>query len=59
MLTYLPVNDNDDLAQRAKVLLNRMCGVMPPRPLLYPVLNSLLAAIETSPVYNIRQDLLE
>ena len=44
------VNDNDDLANRARVLLNRMCGVMPPRPLIHPVLDAIFKAIQTSPV---------
>ena len=44
------VNDNDDLANRARILLNRMCGVMPPRPLVHPILDAIFKAIQTSPV---------
>lgn len=44
------VNDNDDLAHRAKLLLNRMCGVIPPRPLINPVLDAIFTAIQKSPV---------
>lgn len=46
----LIVNDNDDLAHRAKVLLNRMCGIIPPRPLINPVLDAMFNAIQASPV---------
>ena len=49
-LTGRSVNDNDDLAHRAKVLLNRMCGVLPPRSLINPILDAMFDAIQTSPV---------
>ena len=44
------VNDNDDLAHRAKLLLIRMCGVIPPRSLINPLLDAIFTAIQTSPV---------
>ena len=44
------VNDNNELAGRADLLLVRMCGVTPPRSLLSPMLDSIFKAIQTSPV---------
>lgn len=49
-MSILVVNDNDDLAHRAKMLLIRMCGVTPPKPLVSPILNEIFDAIQTSPV---------
>lgn len=47
----LVVNDDDELAARADLLLNRMCGVSPPRPLLNRLLDSVFHAIKTSSVH--------
>ena len=44
------VNDNDDLLTRARMLLVRMCGVTPPRPLIGPILQAIFDAIQNSPV---------
>ena len=44
------VNDNNELAGRADLLLVRMCGVTPPRSLISPMLDSIFGAIQTSPV---------
>lgn len=44
------VNDNDELANRAHVLLVRMCGVTPPRALINPILDAIFEAIQASPV---------
>lgn len=44
------VNDNDELANRANILLVRMCGVSPPRPLIHPLLDTIFEAIQSSPV---------
>jgi len=44
------VNDNNELAGRADLLLVRMCGVTPPRSLISPMLDSIFRAIQTSPV---------
>ena len=44
------VNDDDELAGRADLLLVRMCGVTPPRSLISPMLDSIFRAIQTSPV---------
>ena len=44
------VNDNDELLARARMLLVRMCGVTPPRPLIGPILNSIFDTILNSPV---------
>lgn len=55
---FTELNDNDDLASRARILLNRMCGVMPPRPLLHPILDSMFTAIQTSPSWRVRLKIL-
>jgi proteasome activator subunit 4 len=44
------VNDNDELLSRARMLLVRMCGVTPPRPLIGPILNAIFDTILNSPV---------
>lgn len=44
------VNDNDDLSRRANNLLVRMCGIVPPRPLVDPIIDAIFDAIKTSPV---------
>jgi proteasome activator subunit 4 len=44
------VNDNDELLSRARMLLVRMCGVTPPRPLIGPILTAIFDTILTSPV---------
>jgi hypothetical protein len=45
------VNDNDELLSRARLLLVRMCGVTPPRPLIGPILNAIFDTILNSPVW--------
>jgi proteasome activator subunit 4 len=47
------VNDNDELASRASVLLVKMCGVTPPRSLIDPILDAMFEAIQQSPVCRI------
>ncbi len=44
------VNDNDDLADRSKLLMVRMCGVIIPRQFINPFLDELFTAIQTFPV---------
>jgi hypothetical protein len=44
------VNDNDELLSRARMLLVRMCGVTPPRPLIGQILNAIFDTILSSPV---------
>jgi len=44
------VNDNDELALDASVLLVKMCGVTPPRSLIDPILNAMFEAIQQAPV---------
>ena len=44
------VNDNDELAYRAKLLMVRMCGVIIPRQFINPILDELFSAIQTFPV---------
>lgn len=44
------VNDNDELAYRAKLLMVRMCGVIVPRQFVEPLLDQIFSAITTFPV---------
>ena len=44
------MNDNDELAYRAKLLMVRMCGVIIPRQFINPILDELFSAIQTFPV---------
>jgi len=55
---FSEVNDNDELASRAELVLTRMCGVTPPRPLINPILDSIFAAIQTSPSWRVRLKVL-
>ncbi|GBE78103.1 hypothetical protein SCP_0109850 [Sparassis crispa] len=55
---FTEVNDNDDLSHRAKLLLVRMCGVIPPRPLINPILDAIFTAIQTSPSWRVRIKIL-
>lgn len=50
LMRRLLVNDNDELASRAGVLLVRMCGVTPPRALVHLILDAIFEAIQSSPV---------
>ncbi|KZT06355.1 uncharacterized protein LAESUDRAFT_653878 [Laetiporus sulphureus 93-53] len=58
LFRFAEVNDNDDLAHRAHLLLVRMCGVVPPRPLIYPMLDAIFVAIQTSPSWRVRLKVL-
>jgi proteasome activator subunit 4 len=42
------VNDSDDLAYRAELLLVRMCGVSPPPEMVNALLDNMFAAIRNS-----------
>jgi hypothetical protein len=44
------VHDNEELVRHANVLLVRMCGVVPPRSMIGPLLSAIFSAIQTSPV---------
>ena len=44
------MSDNDELVNRANLVLVRMCGVSPPRPLVNPLLDAIFEAIQSSPV---------
>lgn len=44
------MNDNDELAYRAKLLMVRMCGVIIPRQFINSLLDELFIAIQTFPV---------
>ena len=50
------VNDNDELAYRAKLLMVRMCGIIIPRQFINPILDELFHAIQSSPVRRISHD---
>ena len=56
---FFSVNDNDELLSRARMLLVRMCGVTPPRPLIGPILNAIFDTIQNSPVRRSPADLLK
>jgi hypothetical protein len=49
-MLFALVNDNDDLSHRASTLLVRMCGVVPPQPLINPTIDALFDGIKQSPV---------
>lgn len=51
---FTEVNDNDELASRASVLLVRMCGVTPPVPLVNPIFDAIFDAIQNSPSWRVR-----
>ncbi|KIO02352.1 hypothetical protein M404DRAFT_27957 [Pisolithus tinctorius Marx 270] len=51
---FTEISDNEELARRASVLLFRMCGVIPPRPLISPLLDAIFAAIQNSPSWKVR-----
>ncbi|KAF8807238.1 hypothetical protein BYT27DRAFT_7232792 [Phlegmacium glaucopus] len=54
LFRFTEVNDNNDLATRASMLLVRMCGVTPPVPLVNPLLDAIYEAITTSPSWKVR-----
>ncbi|KAI0050704.1 hypothetical protein FA95DRAFT_1581074 [Auriscalpium vulgare] len=54
LFRFTEVNDNDDLLSRARMLLVRMCGVTPPRPLIGPILNAIFETIQKSPSWKVR-----
>ncbi|TFK76829.1 hypothetical protein BDN72DRAFT_890635 [Pluteus cervinus] len=54
LFRFTEVNDNDELASRASILLVRMCGVTPPVSLINPILDSIFEAIQTSPSWKVR-----
>ncbi|CAA7258799.1 unnamed protein product [Cyclocybe aegerita] len=54
LFRFTEVNDNNDLAARASVLLVRMCGVTPPVSLIYPILDAIFEAIQNSPSWRVR-----
>ncbi|KAH8100502.1 hypothetical protein BXZ70DRAFT_1022407 [Cristinia sonorae] len=58
LFRFTEINDNDDLAHRAKLVLNRMCGVIAPRPLTNPILDAMFNAIQTSPSWRVRLKIL-
>ncbi|CAL1696420.1 unnamed protein product [Somion occarium] len=58
LFRFTEINDNDDLANRANLLLTQMCGVMPPKPLINPILDAMFEAIQTSPSWRVRLKIL-
>lgn len=54
LFRFTEVNDNDELLSRARMLLVRMCGVTPPRPLIGPVLKVIFDTILNSPSWKVR-----
>jgi hypothetical protein len=49
-MVFGKVNDNDELAAQANMLLVRMCGVTPPQSMVNPILDAIFEAIRSSPV---------
>lgn len=58
LFRFSEVNDNDELASRAELVLTRMCGVTVPRPLINSVLDSIFEAIQSSPSWRVRLKVL-
>ncbi|PVF98837.1 hypothetical protein CPB86DRAFT_757643 [Serendipita vermifera] len=54
LLRMSELNDNHELAQRAGFLLTRTCGVIPPKELITPFLNTIFQVIEETPSWRIR-----
>jgi len=54
LFRFTEVNDNDELLSRARMLLVRMCGVTPPRPLIKPILKAIFDTILNSPSWKVR-----
>ncbi|KAI0374438.1 hypothetical protein BV20DRAFT_1049238 [Pilatotrama ljubarskyi] len=58
LIRFTEINDNDDLAYRAKLLMVRMCGVIIPRQFIDPLLEQIFSAITTSPSWRVRLKIL-
>ncbi|KAE9410746.1 ARM repeat-containing protein [Gymnopus androsaceus JB14] len=54
LFRFTEVSDNDELVNRANLVLVRMCGVSPPRPLVNPLLDAIFEAIQSSPSWRVR-----
>ncbi|KAI0359128.1 hypothetical protein OH77DRAFT_1473765 [Trametes cingulata] len=58
LIRFTEINDNDDLAYRAKLLMVRMCGVIIPRQFIDPLLEQIFTAITSSPSWRVRLKIL-
>ncbi|KAI0828367.1 hypothetical protein BC628DRAFT_1417934 [Trametes gibbosa] len=58
LIRFTEVNDNDELAYRAKLLMVRMCGVIVPRQFVDPLLDEIFSAITTFPSWKVRLKIL-
>ncbi|KAI0308000.1 hypothetical protein B0F90DRAFT_1813347 [Multifurca ochricompacta] len=58
LFRFTEVNDNDELLSRARMLLVRMCGVTPPRPLIGQILHAIFDTILNSPSWKVRMQAL-
>lgn len=54
LFRFTEVHDNEELVRHANVLLVRMCGVVPPRSMIGPLLSAIFSAIQTSPSWKVR-----
>ena len=57
LFRFEEINDNEELANRAQLVLVRMCGVTPPSKLVNPLLDGMFHAIRNAsvrPSYNER-----
>ncbi|KAL7285721.1 hypothetical protein ACG7TL_000826 [Trametes sanguinea] len=58
LIRFTEVNDNDELAYRAKLLMVRMCGVIIPRQFVDPILDEIFTAITSFPSWKVRLKIL-
>ncbi|KAI0651592.1 hypothetical protein C8Q79DRAFT_934115 [Trametes meyenii] len=58
LIRFTEVNDNDELAYRAKLLMVRMCGVIIPSQYIDPLLDQIFGAITTFPSWKVRLKIL-
>ncbi|KAI9066676.1 hypothetical protein FKP32DRAFT_1589371 [Trametes sanguinea] len=58
LIRFTEVNDNDELAYRAKLLMVRMCGVIVPRQFVDPILDEIFTAITSFPSWKVRLKIL-
>jgi len=54
LLRFSELNDNDELARRSTSLLVRMCGVIPPKELINPLIDAFFVAVKSSPSWRLR-----
>ncbi|EJD55475.1 hypothetical protein AURDEDRAFT_109790 [Auricularia subglabra TFB-10046 SS5] len=58
LFRFTEVNDNDELAARASLVLVRMCGVTPPTALVNPLIDAMFDAIRKAASWKVRMKAL-